>query len=952
VVARVGKEMGTTDFVILPSMVRRRKMYTLEDDQETSSTLHKRDFMNASAGTGAGGEGREAGADIGTGITGQNQQHSSPPLPLLSAQQITNQLKKITTPGKANAGNTGDTGNKRVALAALTVACICVFFTALDQTVVVTALPQIVTDLQIPFTQLDHAAWIVSAYLLGFIIAMPLMGRVSDIYGRRRIFLLCLSIFGIGSLFCGLAPVLAQVSDLSFLGAIGIDTSTPGLTWLIGARFFQAIGGGAIVPVAMAVAGDFYGEDRRGLALGIIGAVTEAGGVLGPLYGAVVVEHLGWQYIFYLNIPIVIGLFAAAWFLIPRGSRLHEGIDWIGAVLLGIVLTCLSLGLAQQGTDLGPVTANSVQPQNNPIALALAAVFLVVFILVERKVRWPVVDLSLFKRLAFSATSLVSLCVGAALIIAMANIPIFVDTVLQRTVLDSGLALMRMTVMIPIGALLGGWLCGRITCRFTAVLGLLFTAVGFYLMSRWPINVTWTQITISTVTAGLGFGLVIAPIGTTAINAVRATQAGTSSAIVTSLRMLGMTLGLAALTSWALAYFKHLAAQYPPLPISATIEQFGQWSKGYAAHLIQSAHIVYSSVFFTAMILCLIGIIPALFLWGRKPAISEQEVPDVPGDQQGSLLQAVPVPDTPTAPMPVIPAEPAVTGTGALAMTASIAADDVPGDHEGSPLQEAPTPIDALQTQLAQPPVPPGGGIGRKRGRNPKNRRRRLIVLISAAAILLLVIAGVFAAFAWQSPDQMTLTSNSNAPTATGATDTPTPLGGPRFFQIALDQGALTSVFAAELGSQQSTLTDLKVVPLPNDGIILSLNLNIDASGIHRVMPIELDGTVGVDSHQNIQLHILHLKRDGLDAGPAAAANMQTAINQLLLNSLMPTLRGQLKGVQIISAHTSTTIACGKNIEMLVLLIEAPPVLGLPAQPTPISFCLKGSADPSKLFPH
>ncbi len=956
-------------------------MYTLEDDQETSSTLRKRDVMNATTGADAGGEADEGVEDVegvegetamDSGMTGQDQQQS---LPLPPAQEITNQLKKITTPGQAS---TGGAGSRRVALAALTVACICVFFTALDQTVVVTALPQIVTDLQIPFTQLDHAAWIVSAYLLGFIIAMPLMGRVSDIYGRRRIFLLCLSIFGIGSLFCGLAPLLAQVSDLSFLGAIGIDTSTPGLIWLIGARFFQAIGGGAIVPVAMAVASDFYGEERRGLALGIIGAVTEAGGVLGPLYGAVVVERLGWQYIFYLNVPIVIGLFAAAWFLIPRGSRLHEGIDWIGAVLLGLALTCLSLGLAQQGTDLGPVIANSTQPQNNPIALALAVVFLIAFILVERKVRWPVVDLSLFKRLAFSAASLVSLCVGAALIIAMADIPIFVDTVLQRPVLDSGLALMRMTVMIPIGALLGGWLCGRITCRFTAVLGLLFTAVGFYLMSRWPVNVGWTQITISTVTAGMGFGLVIAPIGTTAINAVRSTQAGTGSAVVTALRMLGMTLGLAALTSWALAYFKHLAAQYPSLPVSASMAQFAQWSKGYAAHLISSAHIVYSSVFFTAMILCLIGIIPAIFLWGQKlpqgrigaspgssSDVSEQEAPDV-----------VAIPETPTRPLPVIAPDPDVTATGILAATAAIATDevtgdhegaslegttatdDMTGDHEGSPLLATPTPVEELPTRpepTGQPPVPPigdNGSDGGTKGRNPKNRRRRLIALISVAAILLLVLAGVFAAFALQSPGTPTSTSIFSGSTGTGATDTPTPVSGPRFFQIALDQGALTSVFVTELGSQQSTLTDLRVVPLPNDGIILSLNLHIDANGIHRVMPIELDGSVGIDSQQNIQLHILHLKRDGLDAGPTAAANMQTAINQLVVSSLMPTLRGQLKGAQIISAHTSSTIACGQNIEMLVLLIKAPPIQGMPAQPTPVSFCFKGSVDPGKLFPH
>src|SRR5439155_10101419 len=154
-------------------------------------------------------------------------------------------------------------------------------------------LPPIINDLNIGVTKLDHAAWIISAYLLGFIIAMPLMGRISDIYGRRRIFLLCLSIFGVGSIFCGLAPVFGQMWDLGFLNAINIDTSSPRLIWLIAARFIQAVGGGAVVPVAMAIAGDFYGEQRRALALGVIGAATEAGGVSGTLYGAVSVQQLG-----------------------------------------------------------------------------------------------------------------------------------------------------------------------------------------------------------------------------------------------------------------------------------------------------------------------------------------------------------------------------------------------------------------------------------------------------------------------------------------------------------------------------------------------------------------------------------------------------------------------------------------------------------------------------------
>src|SRR5947207_10708249 len=149
---------------------------------------------------------------------------------------------------------------RNAAMLALLTACAAVFLTALDQTVVVTALPRIITDLQISTEQLDRAAWIVSGYLLGYVIAMPFMGRVSDMFGRRRIFITCLGIFGFGSLLCGLAPILGQQIDISFLQRIGINVAAPGdfsdptalnpsLVWLVAARFVQAAGGGAMIPV-------------------------------------------------------------------------------------------------------------------------------------------------------------------------------------------------------------------------------------------------------------------------------------------------------------------------------------------------------------------------------------------------------------------------------------------------------------------------------------------------------------------------------------------------------------------------------------------------------------------------------------------------------------------------------------------------------------------------------
>lgn len=560
---------------------------------------------------------------------------------------------------------------RNTALLAMLAACGAVFLTALDQTVVVTALPKIITDLQIPPEQLDRAAWIVSGYLLGYVIAIPLMGRVSDMYGRRRIFIICLGIFAFGSLFCGLAPILGNQVDISFLQHIGINVAAPGdfsdptslnpgLVWLVAARFVQAAGGGAIVPVAMAVAGDFYGERQRALALGLVGMVTEAGGVLGPLYGALIVQNWGWQAIFFLNLPILAVLAYFIWRLIPPVkatsgvAHMKERIDLPGTLLLGAALICLSLGLSQEAATSSVTGSGSNQTpiQNNPwligASLVLLAAFIVIEIYLERRRDGsrlremsnqgkrsflPVVELSLFKRPAFAASGLVSLLVGAALIIAMVNIPLFIATVLGGQPIDSGLALLRLTALIPLGAITGGWLCARITCRLTAIIGLIFAAIGFWLMHLWPIQVGWVQITTSTIAGGFGFGLVIAPIGTTAINVVSNRQMGMAASVVTVLRMVGMILGLAALTSWGLGRFHDLLLAFKPP--AGTLPLSDKYNAALAHYVVFAAHEVYTSIFLAAGVLCLVAIIPAFLLEGRKP--SPYVVRSAAFDRQNSL---------------------------------------------------------------------------------------------------------------------------------------------------------------------------------------------------------------------------------------------------------------------------------------------------------------------------
>src|SRR5260370_14048461 len=222
-------------------------------------------------------------------------------------------------------------------------------------------------------------------------------------------------------------------------------------------------------------------------------------------------------------------------------ANMKERIDLPGTLLLGAALICLSLGLSQEAATSSVTGSGSSQTpiQNNPwligASLVLLAAFIVIEIYLERsrdgsrvqemsnqgkRSFLPVVELSLFKRPAFAALALVSLLVVAALIIAMVNIPLFIATVLGGQPIDSGLALLRLTALIPLGAITGGWLCARITCRLTAIIGLIFAAIGFWLMHLCPIQVGWVQITTSTIAGGFGFGLVIAPIGTTAINVV------------------------------------------------------------------------------------------------------------------------------------------------------------------------------------------------------------------------------------------------------------------------------------------------------------------------------------------------------------------------------------------------------------------------------------------------
>ena len=552
-----------------------------------------------------------------------------PEPPLAAPISLTLDTATIHESGRILVGSKGQlTGLGRLAMAVVLVA---VFLSALDQTVVVTALASMSQDLSVPVTEPNRLAWIVSGYLLGYVITMPLMGRVADVYGRWRVFMLSLVIFVLGSALSALsvplgspispdtttlggfllAPVYSGVQWLlSLLAHMNIDTSAPGLDVLIGGRFLQAVGGGALVPLAMAVVSDLFGSRRRGIALGLVGAITETGGVLGPLWGAWLTSHFGWQSIFAVNIPIAGLLVLAGSFCIPRRHGAKQPIDILGAVLFGASLVCLTIGLGQQAGATG-ILSKDARITINPGLLVGAATLFAIFLLVELRLKWPMVEMRMFLRVPYTAAAVLGFFTGVTLITALVEIPLYLDSLLAYSAIAAGLALLRLTILIPLGALAGGWLSSRVSAPAAAICGCLLASLGLWQMHLWPLNVSQLMITLATASAGLGFGLVIAPISTSALNAAGPDQAASASATVTALRMTGMIVGLSAIVAWGLSRFQTLAAaiRVEAAPGSPA------YTTAYTRALDGVLHQVYTDIFAAAAVIMLLGTVPAVFLW-------------------------------------------------------------------------------------------------------------------------------------------------------------------------------------------------------------------------------------------------------------------------------------------------------------------------------------------------
>jgi MFS family permease len=512
--------------------------------------------------------------------------------------------------------------------ALLTLAAVAVGFAAADTYVVVLALPDMMGSVGLNVDELQRAAPIVSGFLLGYIAMLPLVGRIADLRGRVPVLVGSLVIFSVGSL------VTAASYDLA--------------TMVIG-RFLQGVGAGGLVPATLALVADIWAVDRRGMPLGVIGAVQELGSVLGPLYGAVVLSQASWHAIFWINLAVGLVL-AAALLVVASGpvagaagpSGGHA--DWLGAILavatvvaLALVLTepdrltsgittglafipyagdsrwttamaiavyvlviafavrqltarrplvrlrrlaelgqsadltgATLLGLSLAGIVLAFATADpevQVFSPAGPWLLLGSAVCAGLFWWRQRRAVHPLVPVgSMSARPAWGSLA-VSFLVGSALIAALVDIPIFARvTVYPDSQLGAALVLVRLLAALPLGALLGGYLLRHAPTPPLAALGMFLAAAGFVWMAQWNRTTLdhWSA-TIPLVLCGLGFGIAIAPVNAALLGATRSGVHGIASALLVVARMVGMLVGISALTTIGLRRFYAVSAEVPPI---------------------------------------------------------------------------------------------------------------------------------------------------------------------------------------------------------------------------------------------------------------------------------------------------------------------------------------------------------------------------------------------------
>jgi len=515
---------------------------------------------------------------------------------------------------------------------------LAVFLAGLELMITAVALPTILVDLvrgPDALTQLRRASWVINGYFLVTVVTMPLAGRLTDLWGARRLVLLGIALFVVGSGLSGRAQSIDE---------------------LIVSRLLQALGGGIVIPVATAAASHLFGGSARPRALGVIGGLTFLGMAAGPFLGAAILVALhpataldsvglesgpvaavlapAWRWVFYVNVPAGIVAFVLVWASTVGWDtpRRDARIDLVGALLFTIVLGALLGGITLVGATESPLPGVAATPLAIALLLVAAAGVLVAVVLGLRRDD-PFLDPRLFGSAAFSAAALVSLLTGYGFATAIAGDAVFVDRVLYGGADRQAVVLGALAASTAVGALVSGLVLRVVSLRVVGVAGVAASVVGLIAMSTFGAADAGSSASIGALAAvaslfGLGFGLTVTPRSTAAVEAVGERAFGAASAAVTVARMIGMAVGFAVLTAYGSTTIERLYDEVYATPTSwqqfvppelrvrslrdgLVVDSLERWAAGEAARVM-------APIFVGGALVTALAAIPALALVDRR----------------------------------------------------------------------------------------------------------------------------------------------------------------------------------------------------------------------------------------------------------------------------------------------------------------------------------------------
>jgi MFS family permease len=503
------------------------------------------------------------------------------------------------------------------------------FLVGVELMITAVALPQILNDLA-DWTELPRASWIINGYLLAYVATMPLAGRAADRFHLPTLFALALGLFAVGSLLCGAAQ---------------------DLDWLIGARIVQGVGAGAILPLATAGASHLFAGPARARAIGVVGALTFLGMAAGPFLGATILQSVqldgpalvapAWRWVFYVGAPFALLAALYTWAAAPRWQRgtSNQQIDVLGAALFTTAIATGLLALTALGDDPSPGVPGPIELSVISIlALALAVARFAL-------ARHPFLELRFFANRAFSGAVVLSLLTGYALATALIGGAVFIDRVRYGLADEQQLALGALAGAVAIGALGSGLALRRVGIILVSLVGLAASIGGLLALAGAGPDSPFGLLVGGLAAFGFGFGLTITARSTAAIEALGASAFGLASASVTVARMIGMAVGLAALTGFGSRRIEALslvlvdqqardavlpeALRGRPLQDYLVVDALEAWAASQAATIL-------GGLFLIAAIVTAVAILPTLAMGGQ--ATGRDEMPEDAGARAGVAI--------------------------------------------------------------------------------------------------------------------------------------------------------------------------------------------------------------------------------------------------------------------------------------------------------------------------